>query len=444
MDGTKTIRRRTHDYEFNENSQFKRKRKRETETDNTNSVEILGESHVIFTSKNTGNNHYWSQDTSRHNTKCFFPNGTYGESRLVENIQNNNNNNSSGRRFLSSPQNGHSKEKLPNCTIGRTTAAEIHSSLPPLPPSLRESERMLHVQRWINSIPPDLPSWIQVSHNKIIPVTNPHESYAEVEDSIISEIPDCNPGCNLNSVNQTMDYYSKQPNNHSSNPSTQKSLSKIPGVSVAPPLQPPPFPPLPPPPMPPPTHSQSSLPLQLHSSVQHGHSSNNNNNNNTSLGIIPSKFSTIPSGSTVNSHQNLLTPIQSNQDMNLSNHPHQHPHQYCMNNDHNQLNYSSRDTLLSHHIDGEPNHTNNSIHNSQRHPIGDSMNSGGRLFNDMEIQMIVKLFQDYFTKGSCPMLKEVRRRIMNNFLESRRTPVGIRAKIKRLQKSGQWTDYITT
>ncbi|VDO67067.1 unnamed protein product [Schistosoma mattheei] len=298
MDGTKTIRRRTHDYEFNENSQFKRKRKRETETDNTNSVEILGESHVIFTSKNAGNNHYWSQDTSRHNTKCFFPNGTYGESRLVENIQNNNNNNnSSGRRFLSSPQNGHSKEKLPNCTIGRTTAAEIHSSLPSLPPSLRESERMLHVQRWINSIPPDLPSWIQVSHNKIIPVTNPHESYAEVEDSIISEIP----------------------------------------------------------------------------------------------GIIPSKFSTIPSGSTVNSHQNLLTPIQSNQDMNLSNHPHQHPHQYCMNNDHNQLNYSSRDTLLSHHIDGEPNHTNNSIHNSQRHPIGDSMNSGGRLFNDMEIQMIVKV-----------------------------------------------------
>ncbi|CAH8531698.1 unnamed protein product [Schistosoma mattheei] len=228
MDGTKTIRRRTHDYEFNENSQFKRKRKRETETDNTNSVEILGESHVIFTSKNAGNNHYWSQDTSRHNTKCFFPNGTYGESRLVENIQNNNNNNnSSGRRFLSSPQNGHSKEKLPNCTIGRTTAAEIHSSLPSLPPSLRESERMLHVQRWINSIPPDLPSWIQVSHNKIIPVTNPHESYAEVEDSIISEIPDCNPGCNLNSVNQTMDYYSKQPNNHSSNPSTQNHYLKF-------------------------------------------------------------------------------------------------------------------------------------------------------------------------------------------------------------------------
>ncbi|CAH8531746.1 unnamed protein product [Schistosoma mattheei] len=194
MDGTKTIRRRTHDYEFNENSQFKRK----------------------------------------------FPNGTYGESRLVENIQNNNNNNnSSGRRFLSSPQNGHSKEKLPNCTIGRTTAAEIHSSLPSLPPSLRESERMLHVQRWINSIPPDLPSWIQVSHNKIIPVTNPHESYAEVEDSIISEIPDtsdlasnhdildCNPGCNLNSVNQTMDYYSKQPNNHSSNPSTQNHYLKF-------------------------------------------------------------------------------------------------------------------------------------------------------------------------------------------------------------------------
>ncbi|CAH8500046.1 unnamed protein product [Schistosoma turkestanicum] len=394
MDGTKTIRRRTHDYEFNENSQFKRKRKRENETDNTNSVEILGESHVIFTSKNTGNNHYWSQDASRHNTKCFFPNGTYGESRLVEN-HTHNNNNSSGRHFSPGPQNGRSKEKLPNCNFGRTTAAEIHSTLPSLPPSLRESERMLHVQRWINSIPPDLPSWIQVSHNKIIPVTNPHECYAEIEDSSISELPEpsdlspnhdilnCNPGHNFNSVNSNMNYGSKQSNNHSFNPSsTQKSSSKIPNVSIASPLQSTTLPP---------THTQSSsIPMQLHGC--------NNNNNHTTLGGMASKFSTIPSGSTVNSHQNLHNPMQSNQDINLSNH--QHSHQYCMNNDQNRLNYSSRDPLLRHHMDCEPpnptttttnnNNNNNSIHNSQRHPIGDSMNSNGRLFNDMEIQMIVK------------------------------------------------------
>ncbi|KAH8876987.1 Photosynthetic reaction centre L M [Schistosoma japonicum] len=443
MDGTKTVRRRTHDYEFSENSQFRRKRRKEIETDNTNSVEIVGESHAVFVSENAGNEHYWNQDTSSHNAKCFLPDGTFGESGLMANIQNHNNN--CGRRFLSSPQNGRCKEKLPNCTVGRTVEMNC---LPSLPPSLRESERMLYVQRWINSIPPDLPSWIQVSHNKIIPVTNPHECYAEIEDSIISELPgdasdlasnhdilDCHHGHNLNSISQPMNYYSKLPNNaHSSNPSTQKATSKIPGVSPVGPLQPPPLPP------PAPQPHSSSI------SVQHG--------NNNTLSVIASKFQNMPSSGTLNCHKNLFTPtlqqnFHLNQEMDLSNHPQQH--QYCSDNDHNQLNYSSRDTLLGHNIvdyelnnhNNNNNNNNNSINNSQRHPVGDSLNSSGRLFSDMEIQMIVKLFQDYFTKGSCPMLKEVRRRIMNNFLESRRTPVGIRAKIKRLQKSGQWTDYIT-
>ncbi|KAA3676956.1 uncharacterized protein DEA37_0002507 [Paragonimus westermani] len=65
----------------------------------------------------------------------------------------------------------------------------------------------------------------------------------------------------------------------------------------------------------------------------------------------------------------------------------------------------------------------------------------GRLFDDVETQLVVKLFRDYFTKGSCPTLSDVRRRVANTLLEGRRTATSIRAKIKRLQTSGRWTDY---
>uniref|UniRef100_A0A183ANC4 BCAS3 n=1 Tax=Echinostoma caproni TaxID=27848 RepID=A0A183ANC4_9TREM len=62
------------------------------------------------------------------------------------------------------------------------------SSTPTLPPSLRESERMLFVQQWINTIPPDLPLWVQISLTKIVPITNP-EYYPEENDN--SSNPDC-------------------------------------------------------------------------------------------------------------------------------------------------------------------------------------------------------------------------------------------------------------
>ncbi|VDL63691.1 unnamed protein product [Hymenolepis diminuta] len=41
------------------------------------------------------------------------------------------------------------------------------------PPSLRESERMQSVERWINSIPLDAPIFVQTSLTQIVPITDP-------------------------------------------------------------------------------------------------------------------------------------------------------------------------------------------------------------------------------------------------------------------------------
>ncbi|VEL06601.1 unnamed protein product [Protopolystoma xenopodis] len=67
--------------------------------------------------------------------------------------------------------------------------------------------------------------------------------------------------------------------------------------------------------------------------------------------------------------------------------------------------------------------------------------AAGRYFDDMETQMIVKVFRDFFNKGSCPSLSEVRRRIVNTLLQGRRNATSVRAKVKRLQTSGRWTDF---
>ncbi|VDL89736.1 unnamed protein product [Schistocephalus solidus] len=64
-----------------------------------------------------------------------------------------------------------------------------------------------------------------------------------------------------------------------------------------------------------------------------------------------------------------------------------------------------------------------------------------RFFDDLETQVVVKLFSDYFTSGSCPSLSEVRHRIANSVLQIHRNATSIRAKVKRLQTSGRWTDY---
>lgn len=54
-------------------------------------------------------------------------------------------------------------------------------------------------------------------------------------------------------------------------------------------------------------------------------------------------------------------------------------------------------------------------------------------FNTEEVQIIIKLFEDYFRRGLCPGLGEVRSRLANSYLSKRRTPQAVRAKIKRLQ-----------
>ncbi|BHF63257.1 hypothetical protein SprV_0200624900 [Sparganum proliferum] len=63
--------------------------------------------------------------------------------------------------------------------------------------------------------------------------------------------------------------------------------------------------------------------------------------------------------------------------------------------------------------------------------------SSNRFFDDLETQVVVKLFSDYFTSGSCPSLSEVRHRIANSVLQIHRNATSIRAKVKRLQTSGQ-------
>ena len=58
-------------------------------------------------------------------------------------------------------------------------------------------------------------------------------------------------------------------------------------------------------------------------------------------------------------------------------------------------------------------------------------------FNTEEVQMIIKIFEDYFRRGLCPGLGEVRSRLTNSYLSKRRTPQAVRAKIKRLQSHYQ-------
>ncbi|CAH8849930.1 unnamed protein product [Trichobilharzia szidati] len=366
-----------------------------------------GESHVAFPSKNNVNTHYWSQNTSRNNdTKCYFSNGNYGEPVRVENVQNHksshkNNNapNSSGKRYVSGQQNGRGKEKISNCT-GERTAGAHSSSFPSLPPSLRESERMMNVQRWINSIPSDLPSWIQVSHDKIIPVKNPHQCFSEIEDPSVYEhadsldpalhndILDCSNNTIVdnvhregNSTGQNMKYFDKR-NNHSSNPTQTTTTTSLGlnhrGVSTGTHgVQPPP-----------------ALPSQLSSSAQHGSTSNMN----TSLGLVGSQFPNVSSGNSMNSHRNLLTPMknyQSNQEIGISNHNQPHHLPYCIESDPNEGNYSSRhrvecETNNDYQNNNNNNNHNNNSNNTQQNQTGGSVKSNGRLFSDTEIQMIVK------------------------------------------------------
>ncbi|KAA0197774.1 hypothetical protein FBUS_09864 [Fasciolopsis buskii] len=182
---------------------------------------------------------------------------------------------------------------------------------------------MLFVQQWINTIPPDLPLWVQTSLTKIVPITHPE--YCPEEGDRLSN-SDCF-GCEGQS--------------HSPNDPHAHRLSgsgKVDHMTTQ-------------------TSNYASYPVNNHSHPPTGHQS-----------LVAA--------------ENGKTPVDQ--------------------------------------------------HRSA--PVG-------RLFDDVETEMVVKLFRDYFTKGSCPILSEVRRRTANTPLDGRRTAVSIRAKIKRLQTSGRWTNY---
>lgn len=362
MEGVKTGRRRIHEVEYDTQNQIKRRRKRNGEPGISASVQILGET---------------QGQTSRKHPNCVG-------GRIVEQHES-----TSNRNRLSQTR---GREKIVNGGQGDTHS----SSTPSLPPSLRESERMLFVQRWINSIPLNSPLWVQVSLTKIVPITNPR--CYPTEELTINELEE-----HANLMNHLNSEDPLNPN-HQSVPHEQLLLrpSRIPPNAINQPI------------------------LSAHQQIS----------TSSALPMLGPRFPNAP-GCNVNSRANFLNgysvDLFHNSDANVR--------MNCANGalhsigtlpNSEQINLNTVNPSNTHREQNQPGESGS---NNNR------LNSVRRLFGDIETHLVVKLFRDYFTKGSCPILKEVRKRIMNTFLENRRTASGIRAKIKRLQKSGRWTDY---
>ncbi|TGZ75464.1 hypothetical protein CRM22_000361 [Opisthorchis felineus] len=290
------------------------------------------------------------------------------------------------------------KERVPN---GVQPRGDTHSShIPTLPPNPRESERMLFVQQWINNIRPDLPLWVQTSLTQIVPITNPtyypteedpmgsseltHEGKRAASDVTRLSPPEqltVRSGASSNHMSQSYDYHTKQ----------------------------------------------------THLNPQVASSSAN------AIGMLGPRYpnATGAASSTAAGNGPLLASL-----------PNYHSHHLNMNGQ------SFRTPNGQNHATGVGNHRTHLAfhHNSlellkncsttvDAHAQDGCTAPVGRLFDDFETRLVVKLFRDYFTKGSCPVLNEVRQRTANTVLAGRRTATSIRAKIKRLQTSGRWTDY---
>ena len=65
-----------------------------------------------------------------------------------------------------------------------------------------------------------------------------------------------------------------------------------------------------------------------------------------------------------------------------------------------------------------------------------------KLFTSTETQLIVHLFCHHFKQGTLPTITEVRRIIQSNAVSLIRTPESVRAKIKRLQSTGDWANIL--
>jgi len=283
---------------------------------------------------------------------------------------------------------------------GRTAGPESLSTLPDpqpvLPPSLRESERMQSVERWINSLPTDAPVYAQTSLTDIIPISNPKSFPDELSISESQQQPP--PG----EPSRSYDYFSSS----SSQPPPPHHLQSNPSNGTA-----------------------SALSQQNCSSPQRYGGLNSRacqppplpkfdptNATNTSVGpgtLLGPRHPgpTSPSALRAGGVSRINCTVQAR------NNSKEHGHRFPMPNPALE---PSRD----------------------RSPI--DIGAGAcstRFFDDHETQFVVKLFSDYFTSGSCPSLSEVRRRISRSLYQVQRNPTSIRAKVKRLQASGRWADY---
>ncbi|CAL8105854.1 unnamed protein product [Calicophoron daubneyi] len=401
MDVVKTGRRRIHDPEFEETNQLKRKRKREIEADTSDSVQIVGETHASFDLKG-GDNHLRGSH-AMDTVKRLFPNGACDAGVI----------HTHGVRV---PGAGRAKERITN-GAGRGDAHS--SSAPSLPPSLRESDRMLYVQQWINKIPPNLPLWVQTSLTRIVPISSSDYFYPEEEGRLAGDRINC--GASTFSDTQ----------------------AQLPALHH--PILP---------------HSQRTVTTSVVSA------------NHLSQAVGCADRQVVPQSNPPNA--NILTPpayqsssinltstdqqrqLQQNVHVSMHGYPHPQHHPTANGNVHSHAGQcgpgfvgAAGDQPLSYPPCSLNHHSNSLglvVSCDATGGRGQADDSGrptpiGRLFDDLETQMVVKLFRDYFTKGSCPVLSEVRRRAAGTMLENRRTATSIRAKIKRLQTSGRWTDY---
>lgn len=384
MESTKFLRRRAHDHDLDEHTQMKRRRKREVEPEKSDSVQILGETHANGEiDPDVG--HCPDDHQPVNLPKRLLVNGGCGRTGATGAYGN-------GARYAAANV-GRGKER----GLNGVQRGDSNSVVPDLPPNPRESERMLFVQQWINNIRLDLPLWVQTSLTRIAPVTSP-DCFPAEDESVT-----CDPSAHRDGTTI--------PDRTQLSPHEPRVMLGGPSAH----------------------HLAQSLDYSgMHQQQPNSPHCPSSSAANT-LGMLGPRFPNTPGQQQQQPppHQTYL--------------PSAAPHAYRpsahangqlinspghINPGQSQIPYQSNSLGVLH--TREPG--KGKCNEIEPAPVG-------RLFDDVETQLVVKLFRDYFTKGSCPILSEVRRRTANTVLESRRTAISIRAKIKRLQTSGRWTDY---
>ncbi|KAF8568638.1 hypothetical protein P879_03573 [Paragonimus westermani] len=339
METMKMGRRRTHDHDLDEPIQFKRKRKREIEPDNSDSVQIIGETHLLVDLKDDTD--HLREPHESPGTKRILPNGVAGGIASGLTIHG-----AVGR--YPGPHGGRAKERAQMNGVTRTTEAE-HTSIPSLPPNPRESARTVP-DKDINVAASGTNPF---SHSFDYPSAKSQHQHPSPRGPPTSSTPAVARANALRMLGTRYPY-----------PAAAGGGS---GALVS---------------------TSTLVPSVLHP--------------NEPLGPVPLPVAT---------HNGKLDGLDAYRGSSFG---------MMVNCETGQQTQCSNDGV--------------GVTCQNTAPVG-------RLFDDVETQLVVKLFRDYFTKGSCPTLSDVRRRVANTLLEGRRTATSIRAKIKRLQTSGRWTDY---